>query len=260
MRNVEVSTPTGTLQARFRQPLRPGGLVLVMLGGLLSDQLAAEDSRAQALDDCCLGSGVGSIRFNYTAHGWHPTTRSTGEFRDVSITRMIDDALHVLRHCAPSKVAFAASSIGAGLLPFLIERLDGTLDIRGCFTVSAVSPDSLSLFVASALAPADRERLASGEDVELRSPTLPVPIWVHRSQMEDVASYRDMPVTGHQLLACRPRLLRPAKDGLSTPQYNEALARSLCGSVQDVVVVESGHEIPFEPMLKEFGPWIVSLD
>lgn len=260
MHNVVVSTPTGTLQSRFRPPLRPGGLVLVMLGGLLSDQLAAQDSRAQALDDCCLCSGVGSIRFNYTAHGWHPTTRSAGEFRDVSITRMIDDALHVLEHCAPSKIAFAASSIGAGLLPFLIERLNGTLDVRGCFTVSAVSPDSLKLFVASALATVDRERLASGEDVELRSPTLPVPIWVHRSQMEDLAAYRDLPVKDDRLLACRPRLLRPTKDGLSTPHYNEALARSLSGSVQDVVVVESGHEIPFEPMLKEFAPWLTALN
>lgn len=256
MYNVEVSTPYGALKARFRSPGRQGGLVVIFLGGLLSDQLATQDSRAHVLDTLCDNRGIGSIRFNYTAHGWSTSTRSEGEFRDVSVTRMVRDAIQVVEYFSPHKIAFAASSIGAGLLPFLLEHLEGKHTVDGCFTVSAVSPDKLKDFVTSLLSPIDRDRLANGEDVDLCSSTLPVTIQVNRSQMEDLSAYRELPEHCNFAISRRPSLLRGSRDGLSTPLYNNALARTLGGSEGDVVVLESDHEIPFEPMLRSFSPWL----
>lgn len=260
MYDVEISTAYGILKSRFRPSRRSDGLVVMFLGGLLSDQLATQDSRTQVLDAVCFKCGVGSIRFNYTAHGWHPTTRSSGEFRDVSVTRMVEDADHVIRHFAPHKVAFAASSIGAGLLPFLLERLEGKHVLGGCFTVSAVSPEFLKVIVDSALLPAEKVRFANGEDVDLRSPTLPVTIQVNRFQMNDLDAYRELPVLCHWATSRPPRLLRGTQDGLSTLQYNDALARALGGSEDDIVLIESGHEIPFGPMLGAFESWLIGFD
>lgn len=86
---------------------------VVWFGGFKSDMTG---TKATAVDDWAKAHGRAFVRFDYFGHG-----ASSGAFEDGTISRWLDDGLHVLRELAPGPVALVGSSMG-GWLSLLVAR------------------------------------------------------------------------------------------------------------------------------------------
>lgn len=235
------------------------GAILVM-GGLLADQLSEAPSRAGVIAATGRSLGWSTIRFNYPGHGKLVETRSDGSLSELSLTRMLDAACDVLIHFAPKRVAIVGSSIGAGLMPFLASRASAMkIEVVGALGVSSVPAAALASFIYRQLDPESRQRFDAGEVVEIRSPTLDEPFTLHRSQIADLKDFDYAGLRG-PLDAKRVRLLVGGTDPISTPSFNLTLASALGGSQESVVVLpEEGHEISYHVMERELRSWLVAL-
>jgi len=222
---------------------------VLCLGGLLSDQLAVEGSRAQALSDLCQQYGMSFVRFNYRAHGFSPSTRSSGEFHDVTIAGLIDDTVAVAGWSEARSVVLVGSSIGAGIMPFVAKQLKETgTEVVGFYGVSAVPPIALRDFVLSQISRngllAEFQR--DGE-VVVTSDTLPFPVSVQQAQFDNIVDYaRALPVLADEGLPLG--LLHGHFDTLSTQAINRELAILFGQPGVEIVEVDEGHEISFETM------------
>jgi pimeloyl-ACP methyl ester carboxylesterase len=87
------------LRARGKQPQ------IVWLGGFKSDM---GGTKAEALAAWAAGRGRAYLRFDYFGHG-----KSSGQFRDGTITRWRDDALAVLDRLCEGPQILVGSSMGA---------------------------------------------------------------------------------------------------------------------------------------------------
>jgi len=86
---------------------------VVWFGGFKSDMTG---TKATALDSWAADRGQAFVRFDYFGHG-----ASTGAFTDGTISRWLDDGLHVLRELASGPVVLVGSSMG-GWLSLLAAR------------------------------------------------------------------------------------------------------------------------------------------
>lgn len=80
---------------------------VLWLGGFKSDMTGL---KASALDRWAAKSGQGFVRFDYFGHG-----RSSGDFRDGTITRWRDDTLAVIDRIAKGPLVLVGSSMGGWL-------------------------------------------------------------------------------------------------------------------------------------------------
>lgn len=78
---------------------------VVWLGGFKSDM---EGTKARALGAWCRAQGRAYIRFDYFGHG-----KSSGDFREATITRWRDDAVAVLDRLTEGPQILVGSSMGA---------------------------------------------------------------------------------------------------------------------------------------------------
>jgi pimeloyl-ACP methyl ester carboxylesterase len=78
---------------------------VIWLGGFHSDM---QGTKAAALDHWAAKNGRAFLRFDYFGHG-----KSSGDFRDGTITRWRDDALAVLDEVTQGPQVFVGSSMGA---------------------------------------------------------------------------------------------------------------------------------------------------
>lgn len=247
------------LRASIERAINPKGTLLV-LGGLLADQLADTPSRAGVVAQVGRSHGWSTIRFNYPGHGRTHETQSGGSLSDLSLTSMLNSALDVLLHHSPKTVAFVGSSIGAGLMPFLADRANsGGLHVAGAFGVSAVPAAALGAFIYKQLDQDARRRFDEGQSVEINSPTLDEPFTLNRTQIADLPQFDYERLKG-RLDVHRVRLLVGAKDQLSTKSFNIILAAAL-GSTPDCMTVlnDEGHEISYSAMESELRGWLVGL-
>lgn len=102
----------GETIAYLQRPGKTPGVI--WLGGFHSDM---QGTKAVALDQWAAKNGRAFLRFDYFGHG-----RSSGEFRDGSITRWRDDALAVLDDLTEGPQVLAGSSMGAWIA-LLIARI-----------------------------------------------------------------------------------------------------------------------------------------
>lgn len=98
------------LAYRRREGHGPG---LVFLGGFMSDMTG---TKAEALDRFCAVRGRAYLRFDYFAHG-----ASSGDFKDATIGRWLDDALAVLDALTEGPQVLVGSSLG-GWIMLLLAR------------------------------------------------------------------------------------------------------------------------------------------
>jgi pimeloyl-ACP methyl ester carboxylesterase len=99
-----------TLAYRRREGRGPG---LVFLGGFMSDMTG---TKAEALDRFCAARGQAYLRFDYFAHG-----ASSGDFKDATIGRWLDDALAALDTLTEGPQVLVGSSLG-GWIMLLLAR------------------------------------------------------------------------------------------------------------------------------------------
>ncbi len=234
---------------------------LVYLGGLLADQLVNEEGcRAYSLEQEAASQGLEFVRFNFTAHGNFPHTKSTGDFRDITISRMIDDAISVVRFYGLSRVAWIGSSIGAGLLPFLASRATQELKVenKGFFTISGLPPRALAGFIHSHVSEEQRAKLIAGNSVLIESPTLPAPVAVSPEQITDVEKFDYGSI--ERLQVDGPTVgLAGLQDPVSKVHQNKDLLRVLAGGSGDLQVYDAPHDIPDTIMKPAFRNWMSSL-
>ena len=94
---------------------RDGKLPQVLwLGGFKSDMAG---TKAEALDAWAASRGRAYLRFDYYGHG-----RSSGDFRDGTVSRWRDDALAVLDRLCEGPQVLVGSSMGAWIA-LLVARL-----------------------------------------------------------------------------------------------------------------------------------------
>lgn len=239
-------------------PERP---TVVYLGGLLADQLTNDrNSRAFSLEQEAILLGFDFVRFNFTAHGNSLQTRSSGDFSDITISRMIDDAVSVIEFYKLSKIAWVGSSIGAGLLPFLASQIVRKLDVKneGFFTISGMPPKALAGFIYMQVDDEQKASLNAGNSVTITSPTLPVPVRVTPEQITDVKKYDYASLSGR--LGNGPTIgIAGLQDSVSTVEQNKQLIAVLSGEVEDLLVFDAPHDIPDEFMVPAFHNWLRSI-
>lgn len=122
---------------------------VVFFGGFRSDMTG---TKAMALDGWARRAGRGFVRFDYFAHG-----SSSGDFRDGTIGRWLDDSLAVLDRLCEGKLVLVGSSMG-GWLSLLAararpERVAGWVGI-------AAAPDFTEDLMLKDMSAADRLALA----------------------------------------------------------------------------------------------------
>jgi alpha-beta hydrolase superfamily lysophospholipase len=107
---------------------RPGGNPgLFWLGGFMSNM---EGSKAVALDALAAEKGLAATRFDYSGHG-----ASSGEFRDGTITRWLEEARAAFDSTVGPQVV-AGSSMGGWLALLLAETLRGSGRIAGLLLIA----------------------------------------------------------------------------------------------------------------------------
>lgn len=131
---------------------------VVFFGGFRSDMTG---TKAMALDAWARRVGQGFVRFDYFAHG-----QSSGDFRDGTIGRWLDDSLTVIDTLTDGKLVLIGSSMG-GWLSLLAAR-QRAARVAGWIGIAA-APDFTEDLMLANLSPQAREKLQ--QDGELRRPS-----------------------------------------------------------------------------------------
>ncbi|MGN6571744.1 MAG: alpha/beta hydrolase [Pseudolabrys sp.] len=109
---IESPAPRRTIAVRVREGKTPG---LVWLGGFKSDM---KGTKADALDRWAEAEDRACLRFDYSGHG-----ESSGDFRDGTIGRWLEESLAVYRAFAKGPQVLIGSSMGGWLALLLAARL-----------------------------------------------------------------------------------------------------------------------------------------
>lgn len=131
---------------------------VVFFGGFRSDMTG---TKAMALDAWARRSGQGFVRFDYFAHG-----QSSGDFRDATIGRWLDDSLAVVDTLTAGPLVLIGSSMG-GWLSLLVAR-QRPRRIAGWIGIAA-APDFTEDLMLQTLSPQARAKLQ--QEGELRRPS-----------------------------------------------------------------------------------------
>ena len=256
---IQRRTGTGDLAA-IRTDVRESSRTLLVLGGLLADQLAADGGRSAAIEQVATAAGWDVVRFNYSAHGASTGTRSAGKFAEVSVSALIEDAITVATYFGDKSLAIIASSVGAGILPFVASRIQGFgTKMLGVCGISAVPPVALRSFVLEQVKRNGLEDdFQRGVSVLIRSDTLPEPIVVHKDQLSDIGRFGARPLVRKEQYG-KVSLMRGADDRLSSQEYNRQLVIDLGGETTSVVDLDCGHNIPIESMSPIVALWLERL-
>ena len=119
---IESPAPRRTIAVRVREGKSnnesPG---VVWLGGFKSDM---KGTKAEALDRWAEAQGRACLRFDYSGHG-----ESSGDFRDGTIGRWLDESLAVYLRYAKGPQVLVGSSMGGWLALLLAARLRELKDL-----------------------------------------------------------------------------------------------------------------------------------
>jgi pimeloyl-ACP methyl ester carboxylesterase len=131
---------------------------VIFHGGFRSDMTG---TKAMALDAWARRTGQAFVRFDYFAHG-----QSSGDFRDATIGRWLDDSLAVADSLTQGALVLIGSSMG-GWLSLLVARHRPTR-VAGWIGIAA-APDFTEDLMLANLSPEARAKLQ--RDGELRRPS-----------------------------------------------------------------------------------------
>ena len=119
----------GSEARRIAVLARPGASPgLFWLGGFRSDMTGG---KATAIDALAAEEGLAATRFDYSGHG-----QSTGAFTDGTISRWLDEALHVYGHFTSGPQIVIGSSMGGWIALLLAEKLRATRPVAGLVLIA----------------------------------------------------------------------------------------------------------------------------
>ncbi|QPB19874.1 alpha/beta hydrolase [Rhizobium sp. 007] len=180
------------------------GPTFVWLSGYRSDM---SGTKAIELDRLAGELGLACIRLDYSGHGL-----SSGEFKDGTISRWLEEALAVLLHARPERVIIVGSSMGGWIALRLAQelaKLEGTPKLDGMVLI-APAPDFTSDLIEPHLRKKDRASLAERGFFEEKSDYSPEPNIYTRALLEDGRQNRVL--TGIINTGCPVHVLQGMKD------------------------------------------------
>jgi pimeloyl-ACP methyl ester carboxylesterase len=181
-------------------------------------------TKATALDAFCTERGQGFLRFDYLGHG-----QSSGDFRDGTIGRWLQDALAVIDHLTEGPQLLVGSSMGSWIA--LLAARARPQRVAGLIGIAA-APDFTEDLMWKAVDEEDRERLRRDGVIDQTSRYGPTPYPITLRLIEDGRS--------HLLLREPIAVNRPVRllHGMADPDvpWRTALAIAERLTSQDVVV------------------------
>ncbi|MFA1622361.1 alpha/beta hydrolase [Rhizobium mongolense] len=180
------------------------GPTFVWLSGYRSDM---SGTKAIELDRLAGELGLACIRLDYSGHGL-----SSGEFKDGTISRWLEEALAVLLHARPERVIIVGSSMGGWIALRLAQelaKLEGTPKLDGMVLI-APAPDFTSDLIEPHLRKKDRASLAERGFFEEKSDYSPEPNIYTRALLEDGRQNRVL--TGIINTGCPVHVVQGMKD------------------------------------------------
>lgn len=111
---MRLSRPDGQTIAYLKTEGAATGPELVWLSGFKSDM---SGTKAMALDEWARANGRRLTRFDYFGHG-----RSSGDFRDGTVTRWLSDALTVIDEVTAGPLVLVGSSMGGWIATLAAVR------------------------------------------------------------------------------------------------------------------------------------------
>lgn len=189
-----------------RPGISPG---IVWLGGYRSDM---RGNKAERLAAVAAAEGRAILRHDYSGHG-----ESSGDFREGTISRWLEESLAVFRRFAKGPQILVGSSMGAWIALRMVQELDraGQVSSRPSGRIAgllliAPAPDFTTELVEPALSEAQRKDLAEQGYIEVASDYSPEPDVYTRALMEDGARNRVM--TGIIDTHCPVHILQGMRD------------------------------------------------
>jgi pimeloyl-ACP methyl ester carboxylesterase len=221
-----LARPDGSTIAYHRRPAGPAAAArgwpgVIFLGGFASDM---GGTKAAALDEFCRARGQGFLRFDYLGHG-----QSSGDFRDGTIGRWLEDALAAIDHLSQGPQLLVGSSMG-GWIALMAARARPQRAV-GLIGIAA-APDFTEDLMWNAIDEDDRERLRRDGVIEQTSRYGATPYPITLALIEDGRR--------HLLLRAPIAVSRPVRllHGMADPDvpWRTALAIADRLASQDVIV------------------------
>jgi pimeloyl-ACP methyl ester carboxylesterase len=210
-----------------RQGSAPG---VVWLGGFKSEMTG---TKATAMDEWADREGCALVRFDYFGHG-----RSTGNFRDGTITRWLGDVLAVLDELTGGPQIFVGSSMGGWLA--LLAALARPQRVAALVLVAPAVDFTQSLMWETFDEDAKRQILKTGEWLR-PSAYDPEPYPITRGLIEDGRKHL---LLGKRIaLTCPVRIVQGMKDPDVPWQHAMKLVDALGPDTQLTLVKDGDHRL-----------------
>ncbi|HTO39496.1 MAG TPA: alpha/beta hydrolase [Rhizomicrobium sp.] len=224
----ELSRPDGqTIAYIKRAGKRPG---LVWLGGFKSEM---SGTKAAALDDWAARTGQGFLRFDYLGHG-----RSSGDFRDGTITRWRDDALAVLDGLTDGPQILIGSSMGGWLALLLAQARPKR--VAGLLLIAPAADFTEALLWARLPDAAKKQIVDTGEWLR-PSAYDPEPYPITRALIED--GRRHLIMGGPLAIACPVRIVQGMADPDVPWEHVLKLTKMIDGDVRLTLIKKGDHRL-----------------
>jgi pimeloyl-ACP methyl ester carboxylesterase len=224
----ELSRPDGETIAYMRRAGKQPGVV--WLGGFKSEM---SGTKAEALDAWAARESRAYLRFDYFGHG-----RSSGDFREGTISRWRDDALAVIDRLTEQPQVLVGSSMGAWLALLAARARPGR--VAGLLLVAPAADFTEALLWAD-LPEEVRQQIM--EEGEWRRPSAydPEPYPITRGLIEDGRKHLLMnaPIP----LSCPVRILQGMQDADVPWEHALKLARLIEGDVTVTLVKSGDHRL-----------------
>jgi len=224
----ELSRPDGqTIAYMDRAGKRPG---IVWLGGFKSQM---SGTKAAALDAWAERTGHSFVRFDYLGHGC-----SSGNFRDGTISRWLDDALAVLDGLTEGPQILVGSSMG-GWLSLLLARARPSR-VAGLLLI-APATDFTEALIWARLPHAARAQMMEAGEALRPSAYDPEPYPITRSLIED--GRKHLLLGGPLAFGCPVRIVQGMVDPDVPWEHALRLVQGMDGDVRLTLIKNGDHRL-----------------
>ena len=184
-----------------------------------------------ALAEHCRAREQPFLRFDYFGHG-----ASSGDFRDGSIGRWLEDALAVVDQLTEGPQILVGSSMGGWIaLLVALARPDRSVGL----VCIAPAPDFTQDLIWNRLSEEQRRRLLAEGDLQAASSYEPEPILITRKLVEEGRAH--LLLRGPIRLACPIRVLHGMRDSDVPYQTSLRLLACLEGGDVGLELIEDGE-------------------
>lgn len=228
--NNSVNLTVRTLAQDKNTPSSNAGFV--WLGGFKSDMMG---TKAEAMVEQAATLECGSLRFDYSGHG-----QSGGEFIEGTISRWVDESLHVLTSLTKGPQILLGSSMGGWIALRLAQRLAelGESDRLAALLLIAPAPDFTRDLMEAAFTDEQKSALARDGFIEEISEYSDEPNIITKQLIDDGRNnlVLEEPLT----TGCPVRILQGMKDPDVPYHHALKLVEALSSDDTSITLVKNG--------------------